>query len=70
MTYRQLQAQLKAYRANGYNVPRLNSKKEVLETALYQIEMFITLKSLGNLESPITAIRKNAESLRDQVLAA
>lgn len=34
MTYRELQTELKAYRSEGYSVPALNSKKDVLEAAI------------------------------------
>jgi hypothetical protein len=37
LSYRQLQAKLKAYRAQGHNVPRLNSKYEVLLVAYESI---------------------------------
>jgi len=38
MTYQEIQAQLKEFKAQGYeNIPALNSKKEVLQAALDQI---------------------------------
>lgn len=47
MTYRELQAELKAYRSEGYSVPSLNSKKEVLESALSEIKALESLKALA-----------------------
>ncbi len=41
MTYREMQTELKAYRSEGYSVPALNSKKEVLEAALNAIKTAI-----------------------------
>ena len=38
MTYRDMQRQLKIYRNQGYRVPRLNSKKEILMAAIDDIE--------------------------------
>ena len=37
LPYRQLQAELKALKARGYTVPKLNSKRAILETALTEL---------------------------------
>lgn len=37
LTYRQLQAELRAMQARGYAVPKLNSKRAVLEAALTEL---------------------------------
>jgi hypothetical protein len=37
LTYRQLQTELKALRDRGYTVPKLNSKREILEAALTEL---------------------------------
>ena len=42
MNYQQIKTELKALKAQGYSIPALNSKKEVLETALAQILLSIT----------------------------
>ena len=47
MTYRELQAELKTYRSEGYSVPALNSKKDVLEAALSEIKALESLKALA-----------------------
>lgn len=46
MTYRELQIELKAYRSEGYSVPALNSKKEVLESALNGIKAAIAFQPI------------------------
>jgi hypothetical protein len=46
--YRLLQAKLRLKRDQGWNVPPLNSKREVLEAAVNEIRRQITLKMLSD----------------------
>lgn len=46
MTYRELQTELKTYRSEGYSVPSLNSKKDVLEAALNAIKSAIAVQPI------------------------
>jgi hypothetical protein len=46
MSYQDIKDQLKIYARQGFAVPPLNSKKEVLESQLYNIENYLTFRSL------------------------
>lgn len=57
MSYRELQQTLKAYRAQGYEVPKLNSKKAVLEAALHDIWLSEEIAiSEGLMIAPVTPV--------------
>ena len=38
MSYKEMQKKLKEYRSQGFPIPKLNSKKEVLADAIHQYE--------------------------------
>ena len=64
MNYRQLQSELKQYRALGYKTPALNSKKAVLQAAYDEIQskttatFTLTDKQAKALETPKKADKK------------
>lgn len=58
MSYQDIRDQLKIYRNQGFAVPPLNSKKEILETQLYNIENYLTFQSLER-NNPFTGLKSH-----------
>jgi len=53
MTYQEIKTALKSFQAQGYEIPALNSKKEILENALAQILASITPEIIEIVEVAI-----------------
>jgi len=56
MTYAEIKTALKSFQAQGYSIPALNSKKEVLENALAQILASIEPEIVEVLIEPEPAV--------------